>query len=51
MEREAADDAYNETSLEELIEATKAGMNKEFDDELDGEVFDLSGDDADELEY
>lgn len=51
MEKEAAQEAFDETSLEALIEETKMGLNKEFDDELDAEELDLGEDEADDIEY
>lgn len=51
MEKETSQQAFDETSLEDLIEATKAGINNSLDEELDGEEFDLDDGDDEEIGY
>lgn len=51
MEREASQEAFDELSLDSLIEETKLGMNREFDEELENDDFDLGDDDGDEIDY
>lgn len=41
LEREKSDDAYSETSLEELLEATKKGNHQDFDENEDVSDFDI----------
>ena len=44
LEREKSNKAYAETSIEELLDEVKAGINKEVDDQLDNEDFELDVD-------